>query len=382
MRNTKDFLKNSVSITLVLILLAACMSSSNKTLAPEVTTLSPTIQATRQGALVTSLLAEWRVGDVRDMAWSPDSSMFAVNYSLVDGVDLNRVVQAFNVKSLDSMWTAGNSLAMDLVFTPDGQFIVESNVFAPLFYWRSVAQGEVVRQDEVIDINQVKYGDCNGGGQIIIANARENKVLVVDYNDLIGLNTNNTISIRQWDLETGQCQNFMQYQGSFDLFDLNASGRLLAFGGEGANNEVIIWDMDKQMEVCRIPAVDFGRFVPGESENTLAVIREQKTVFFEAATCRKLRELPLAPASGNETYLAFSPDGQWFAIARDSIQIMSVSTGEILARIPFPENAIPVSNKLFLSGIKFSSDGHYLLIAYHLLGSADSDVVQLWQLYQ
>ena len=376
MHNKKPPLRKtyfSVPVTLAIILLVACASPGSKTPVPEVVSLPPTVQATRQN-IVSSLLAEWTVGDVHDIAWSPDSRIFAVNYSLMEGDNLNRIVQAFDVKSFDSLWTAENSLAMDLIFTPDGQFIVESNIFAPFFYWRSAEQGEVVRQIKLDDLNQIKPEDCRGGGQFIIANFNKNIVLIADTNDLTGLHTNYTVIIRQWNLETGQCKDLIQYHGGFDIFDLNSSGNLFAFGGEGQDNLVIIWDMEKQAEVCRIKEVDFGRFVPGQ--NTLAVSRDQKTVFIDAVTCQELKELNLAPAF--LTYFAFSPDGQWFAIARESIQIMDAVTGETIAQIPFPENAVPYSHKLFSGGIEFSPDGRYLLLAFST--GAYSGQIQLWQL--
>lgn len=288
------------------------------------------------------------------------------------------MVKAFSVESLNSMWIAEDSLASDLVFTPNGQFIVESNVFAPYFYWRSREYGEVVRQGAIKNPNQIGPGDCNGGGQIILANVRNNTALIADYNNLIGLNTNNIVVVRQLDFESGKCKNLFNYQGAFDLFDLNPNGTLLVYGGEGKDDSAVIWDVEKQAEVCRIFQVEFGRFIPGE--NILAIIREQKLAFVNPSTCQEVRELNIAPSLDYENYLAFSPDGKLFAVAKDSIRIMKVATGETLAQIPFPKNGVPNSSKLFLSGIKFSPNGRYLVIAYYLLDGANYGEVQLWQL--
>lgn len=322
------------------------------------------------------LLGEWTVGDIGDMAWSPDSKMFAVSYR-----DVDEIIQAFSVKTLESMWIAENTLALDLAFTPDGQFIIQSNTHAPFFYWRNLEQGRIAHMGEFTDISQIKSGDCNGGGQIIAVNSRDNTALVVDYNDLLGPSwrTNHFVSIRKLDLQTGKCINFFDYQGSFDLFDLNSSNTLLAFGGEGENDEVIIWDVEKQTEICRIPTVDFGKFVP--NENTLAVIRKQRTVFVNAQTCEEERVLNLSPSSDYTNYFTFSPDGKEFAIASDSLQIIKTSTSKIVADIPFPEKSVPISIKFFLNGIEFSPDGHYILVAYFLLNNPDHDgKIQLWQL--
>jgi WD40 repeat protein len=231
---------------------------------------------------------------------------------------------------------------------------------------------------EITNITQMKEINCRGGGQFMTANAEKNVAMIVDYNNLIGLNTQNLVVIRKLDLETGKCKELLNYQGSFDLFDLSSSGTSLAYGGEGQDDSVVIWDMEKLIEICRTSKVKFGRFVPGE--NTLAVIREQKLVFIDASTCHEIKELNIVPSFDYENYLAFSPDGKQFAVAKDSIQIVNVATGEILAKIPFPENAVPISSKFFLNGIKFSPNGRYLLIAYFLLNNANNGKIQLWQL--
>jgi WD40 repeat protein len=377
MRYLNAVLRNSVPASFALVLLVACTSLSNKTSAPE-PTLS-TVEVTGPSAFIPSLLGKWTVGNVHDLAWRPDSKIFAVNY-WVDGEDSNSFVQAFDVESLNSKWIADNSLATNLVFTPDGQFIVESNIFAPFFYWRSVEQGEVVREAVIEDLNQINPEDCQGGGQTVIANAYNNTILVADTNNLLGPGSNNIVLIRQWNLENGQCKELVQYQGSFDLFDLNSSGTHLAFGGEGSEHSIVIWDIEKQVELCRTSEAAFGRFVPGE--NTLAVLREEKIVFIDALTCQENRELSVSPSPDYENYLAFSPDGKQLAVARESIQIINAATGEMLAQFPFPERAVPISSNLVLNGIKFSPDGRYLLIAYDLLipDTADDGEVQLWHL--
>jgi len=377
MRRIRPATKNIATIVIALVLLAACAPLIDKPPKPVEGTSSSVLQPAIENMLAPSLLAEWKSGQIFDMAWSPSGKLFAINYS-VDNSD-NNFIQAFSAESLNSLWIAKDSLAWDLIFTSDGQFILESNTNAPYFYWRNVEKGDIVLQIGYEDVIPIDPGDCHGGGQIIMENASHNTALIASYSDLIGLNTQNMVVINL-DLGTQKCKNLLKYQGSFDLFDSNSSGNLLAYGGEGKDDSIVIWDIEKQAEVCRIPQVEFGRFVPGE--NTLAVVRGQKMFFIEASTCREQRELNISPSVDYENYLAFSPDGKQFAIARDAIEIMNVSTGETLAQIPFPEKAMPITNKLFLSGIKFSPDSHYLLVAYGLLelNSADDGEVQLWQL--
>ena len=109
---------------------------------------------------------------------SSDSKSFAINY-LANG---NNVVQAFSVVSLKSIWTASNSLASDLVFTPDGKFIVELKTHVPLFYWRNIEQGNIVHMGEFKDTEHITNRSCSGGGQVMIENAKGNFAVMADYN--------------------------------------------------------------------------------------------------------------------------------------------------------------------------------------------------------
>lgn len=364
MHDTKFYLIKYFIVVLALMVLASCKPPSEKTSDTEVMSSLPTVQAINQRTINPSLLAEWTTGRVEDMAWSPDSKMFAFNYYL-SGDNANNHIRAFDVDSLKQLWEAENSLAMNLIFTSDGQFIVESNIVSPELYLRNVGQGNVIHDS--------KSTNCQGGGQFVIANPSEGTVLIADTNDLVGTNTDNIVIIRQWNLESDQCQNLVQYRGGFDIFDLNYNGHLLAFGGEGEDDSVVIWDMEKQAEICHTKKVDYGRFLP--ESNILVVSREQSVVFIDAVTCQDLRELPVTTTG---TYLALSPDGQMFAIATETLQILETTTGENLAEIPFPKNAAVYSHKLFSGGIEFSPDGQYLLIAFST--GAYSGKIQLWRL--
>ena len=68
------------------------------------------------------------------------------------------------------------------------------------------------------------------------------------------------------------------------------------------------------------------------------------------------------------------------AVTQESSEIRCTFTGEILKQMPFPDKAVPNSSKLFLSGIKFSPDGKYLLISYFPLDNVYSGQIQLCQL--
>jgi WD40 repeat protein len=378
MRISGYFQRTLSASVFVFTFLAGCAPPAGGASTPPMADLPAAPQATLPDAPVPSLLAAWKMGVIHDVVWSLDSRAIAINYRLEN--ESEYFVRAFSVEPPASLWTAGDSLAWGLIFSPDGRFIVEPNTNAPIFYWRSVEHGGVVRRRDFMDASKVKPGDCNGGGQILAYISGGNTALMANYNNLLGPRTNNIVVVSQLDLETGECNILFDYQGSFDLFDLNSGGTLLAYGGEGEDDSVVIRDLEKQVEVCRAPSAEFGRFIPGG--NTLALVREQKIDFIDAATCVEMRHLNVVPLPDYENYMAFSPDGKQLALARESIQIMNATTGELMKKIPFPQDAIPISNKLVLSGISFSPDGRYLLIAYDtlLLNTADDGEIQIWQM--
>jgi WD40 repeat protein len=177
----------------------------------------------------------------------------------------------------------------------------------------------------------------------------------------------------EWDVEANQCKKIVQYHGDFDIFDINSSGSLLAYGSLIEDNSIIIWDVKKQVERCRVPAVDYGRFVSGQ--DTLAIFRDQKMVFFDTSTCQTTNELSFTTIGTN---LAFSLDGERFAVADESILVVDTDTGTTISKIPYPEDARPYNSKLMPSGIEFSPDGKYLLLAFST--GAYSGRIQLWQI--
>ncbi len=356
----------SILVMLLLIILVDCAPLGSKTSAPKATSSSPTVQSSTQPSITPSLVAEWNLGYVNDVAWSPNSKIFAAN-SRLEGDELNNV-QAFDVKSPNRIWIAENSITFDLAFNLNGQLFAESDPIVGSLYLRSAEQGNLVRQ--------IQSNNCTGG-QFILFNPGGTTFLVADIRTESGVTAIGDIYFSLWDSATGQCKNLLHYGGDLHLFDVNTSGNLIVYGGVSPDDHAVIWDEKKQAEVCRTKA-DFGRFVPGQ--NTLAITLDQKLVFIDASTCHELRELNISLSF--PTYLAFSPDGQWFAVARQSIQIIETATGRTVAQVPLPESAGPTSNHGGLnSGLVFSPDGRYLLLAFSTnANDSYSGKVQLWQL--
>ncbi len=349
-------------IIILPVALTSCTIIGNKTPVPEAIGTVLTTQGVIEGTISPVLIREWDMKHVYDMAWSPDGGMFAVISQI--GENESNSVQAFDIKSLNRIWTAENTPSLDLTFSPNGQLIVESNPLIGILYMRSVIQGSLVRQ--------IKSDTCDGG-QSLIFSPDGKTLLVANTNGLGGLNPDYTVDFSLWDLDTGQCKDLLHYIGSFNLFDLNSSGDLIVFGGQGREDAAVIWDMRKQTELCRTEA-KFGRFVPGQ--NILAIYRDQNISFLDASSCQEVRELNIGQLV--IPYLTFSLDGRWFAVIKQSVQIMETSTGRVLTEIPLPSNA---AFSVYNHGLVFSPDSHYLLLRFSTnVDNEYTDRVQLWKL--
>lgn len=313
------------------------------------------------------LLAEWDMGNIRDIAWSPKSDFFAVNYFSNKDDEANYHLCMYDISTLEKLWEEENSKSMNLSFTYDGKLLVEPHTFPPVLSLRDSESGQLINQLESDGTS------CKGGGQLILPGSSKNTFFVADTKDLIGLNTNNVVNIMKWDIEANRCTKVIQYRGDFDIFDINSTDTLLAYGSLIEDDSIIIWDIEKQEEICRVPIVDHGSFVPGQ--DTLAIFRDQKMLFFDTSTCQIINELAFTTIGTN---LAFSSDGERFAIANESIMVVDTDTGTTLTKIPYPEDATPYNSKLLPSGIEFSPDGKYLLLAFST--GAYSGRIQLWQI--
>jgi WD40 repeat protein len=278
--NVMKPIRRFVIITASMILMAcATVTSSTSTATPtkqptQINSPAPTIpQATptiSQNSISPALVAEWNVDSITDMVWSPNSSMFVVDSFPFD-------IQAFDVKSLKKIWSTKDNYSYSIVFNPNGTQIVEPEMESGVVNIRNIEDGNVVRQ--------IKSDNC-GGGQVILPNPDGNTYLVA-FNDTTGLNSNYPFSIRLWDLDIGICKNLIDTHGYLSLFDVNTAGNLIAIGTILPDEHFVIWDVDKQDEICRTHLKGyFGRFVP--NQNILAITSNQKIIFIDASTCQEL----------------------------------------------------------------------------------------------
>ncbi len=138
---------------LLLIIPTACATVKSTTPIPNVTSTAPTLQTTTQSFIFPSLLSQWDMKHVYDMAWSPDSRIFVVDSQLNENEQNS--IQAFDAKSLTRIWIAGNTPSLDIAFSPNGQSIIESNPVVGILYLRNIERGNLVRQ--------IKSDNCEGG---------------------------------------------------------------------------------------------------------------------------------------------------------------------------------------------------------------------------
>ncbi len=375
----KPSIKNLVTI-LILMILVACttvklptnIATPTKQLTPISSTASaipasiPTVTMTAsQNSISPSLLAEWDMGNINDMAWSPNSNIFVVDSEIKGKDEYN--IQAFDVKSLNRIWVVENILSNALAFNQNGQFVVESPApFTNTMEVRRVDHGDLVKQ--------IQSYDC-GIGQFMLLNPGTDTFLTVDTSEEGGLNARGIVSIYMWNIKTGLCNNLLNFAGFLYVFDVNSNGTLIAYGGVGPDDHTVIWDETKQTEVCEINEIKdsyYGKFIP--NQNVFVISDNRKISFIDDLTCKELRELNFSLIF--PTYLAFSSNGQWLAIANHSVQILETSTGKMVGNISLPEKVFPS-----IGGLAFSPDNHYLLITFSTNDFINyGDKIQLWQL--
>ena len=242
---------------LLLILLIGCAPIGLGESTPSATATLPALQTTTLESMHPSLLAEWNMGTVNDMAWNPDSSTFVVDFTQAGSISNN--IQLFDTKSTSMIWKVDNISSFGIAFTPNGHWLVQSpEPFTNTMRWRSVDQGK--------EVGQIQTYDCSIG-QVILSKPGGDTFLVADR-------SNQTITVDAWDIDFGQCKNLVQYVGFLQAFDVNTKGNLL-LGVIDPDNHYVVWDEFQQKELCHTNVGDesFAYFVPGQ--NTFALFVDQ-----------------------------------------------------------------------------------------------------------
>jgi WD40 repeat protein len=112
-----------------------------------------------------------------------------------------------------------------------------------------------------------------------------------------------------------------------------------------------------------------GRLYSDEKDSLGALMSTKRIRIFDLLERRQIRDIPTLPSNmdsrgGEITALAWGADGKFLAVGfsgvpndgADAIRILDGVTGEILSREPGPRGT-------HVRGIRFTSDGKYLIVA-------------------
>jgi WD40 repeat protein len=289
---------------------------------------------------------------LQSLAFSPDGRWLALaGYSDVQLWEVKTGRRGFQV--------AVGSLRKAVAFSPDGQWLVVS-------YDAGVTLFNIAVPQKLPDGNTVlalRTDDANG--ILALAFGNDDRRIATASGD--GM-------VRLWDVASKQVVHTLP--GKLELsatVRFSHNGKLLA--GYGFGNTITLWDAEsgKELRKCKV-SEQVGVMTQTEAfspdDRLLAVGETGKTVLFDVATCRVVRELapvvdpkdPKAPKPGftfNQVgFLAFNPDGHHLAqVVTNTLQLWDVNTGQKLVEL----TAGP-TGKASYRVPAFSPDGRWLSV--------------------
>jgi len=181
-----------------------------------------------------------------------------------------------------------------------------------------------------------------------LALARQNRCLLLDVN----------APEHSVEFSKGRQQNFVE---------VSPDNRWIAASAVGVG--VTVWDARDGKFIHSLLPGENAQIAVSPDSRSLATATPRECIVWDTQSWRPLKVWPLALSGGVHVPVAFSPDGQWVAVAatRAEVRLLDTRTGSELATLtpPLPQN---------LDSLMFSADGRYLA------GATFSRVVQLWDL--
>lgn len=272
--------------------------------------------------------------------WSPDGNELAVGKELGD----KYVIELLRIPSLDALSLEALTTVPDIVFSLDGNFVFATlGRHGPLVEWDS-RTGELTRT--FLDPED----RCPGAD--FLALGEDARHVIAGY---VYFTDPSSSAISAWDLGTGTCAG-EKYSAYGDLTELDVSREkaalLLGFdaAGTGQPNHVDILDGNSFATICSIPDASRGLFIP--AADAFAALSSALDVY-TLPNCSASGDWFAVAATGT---FAFSPDGTLLAsTALGTAEIRSRGGRKILAQFEVPDAS--------QTWIRFSPDGRWVAIA-------------------
>jgi WD40 repeat protein len=329
-------------LTAQLILLTACNAVRK-------TSSTPSYELT--------LLTTWNETKISGIAWHPTRDVFLISAIKDDG---SQELWSFDTINSQVLWSA-NTFSSNPAFTTDGKFIAETHWLQGFIRLRNSTSGNVVENLEA--------DNCSGGNFAI--GYTSDRTLITGK---MALPQEEYSVINLWNLKTGKCQKILSFEGYLMFLNISTKSDLIVYGSYHKNNEIVVWNLAKQVELCRQEGV-YGLFVP--SKDVIAISESDKLGFWDLHTCTKTAEYDIDDHFSN--YVDFNPGGNLLAtVTEDRLQIRDAHSGQTLSEKRIPGNVSPSPNS---PRLLFSPDGKFLIIVFSSkINDNQQNVLQLWRI--
>jgi hypothetical protein len=303
------------------------------------------------------LLSTWEEQKVFEVSWNPTQNIF---YTSTLGKDGSQVLWAYDVISSRIVWST-DTFSSSVAVSPDGKLVAETHWLQGFVRLRNSSDGKLNKDFEA--------NNCTGGNLSVFA--QDTKTLIVGKKALPQEEYSN---INIWNLETGQCEKILSFEGYLNFLSINTKTDVIVYGSHNLYNEVITWSIAKKSELCRWKG-DFGLFIP--NNDTLVLSTITKLSFLDPNHCTSKKEDSVASFFTN--YIDFTSDGGYFITAdSNTLEMRNERDGNILI-----EKNI---GKLFdqsLHGqrIFISPDGNFFIVVFADQSNNNQyESMQLWQI--
>jgi WD40 repeat protein len=358
------------------ILLSSCNSYSS----------SPMV-ISAQNVINLSPIKEWKLYDVIAIAWSPNSSDFAIaGLAGSSNDDANSpTLFVYNIDDPKMKWSTHAYGGLSLTYRPDGKVIAVPALLGGASLFDATTGQEI---EEIVDPVMEK-GQCIGRVRIAYS-PNDTKIFTMDSDFAPGQEAT-TIFI--WDAIKKQCiGTLINEQGSSFNFELSRDGQFLALllrDVQTSNNasvfQVQIWNVETQKQICSFTGGNAAIDPNGNFIAIADVSNNGDVNIWDIKSCKFL--YALGRKGSDRSYLmsmAVSPDGQLLAIGGanssngqldptgtpNTIQIWQLSNRKLL----FMSDLLPNWAKI----LTFSPNGNYLLSEMDRISYTGNTTITLW----